>query len=174
MLYKLSLFIHVSAVIVLCGAMAVEWLHVINFRRTDDFETVLKSVTGYSKLNMIGSIALLLILVPGLYMMIAVWNGVAWASAGFVGFILMGAFSGSITSRKIKNIKKTLASENMMGPKLKSSLADKSLLFSIQIRTTLLFGIIYLMTVKPGLTGTIVALVISLALGFVPLNIKSA
>lgn len=158
----------------LFGAMAIEWLHVINFRKAETVENVLKSVSNYSKMNIIGSIALVLVLIPGVYMMVVAWTTAMWASIGFIGLLLMGAFSGMITSRKIKQIKKMLPGESTVGPKLKSSLTDNALLFSVKIRTTLLVGIIFLMTVKPDLIGSIITIVVSFALGFVPLKIKGA
>ncbi len=170
MLYKIALFLHVTGSLMLCGAIAIEWLCLVNIRKTEVIESVKQSIINYSKLSVIGPIAIGLILIPGIYMMAAVWHGAAWILMGFLGLVFIGVLGGSITGRKMRNIKKMLSNESVMEPKLKSSLTDKALLFSIKIRTTIFLGIIFLMTIKPALPGSLITLAASIALGFVPLK----
>ncbi|MFZ0452922.1 MAG: hypothetical protein WCE54_14440 [Ignavibacteriaceae bacterium] len=62
------------------------------------------------------------------------------------------------------------SSENNISPELRSHLNNNALILSLKIRTAVFLGIIFLMTVKPSLTGSIVTLIASVILGFIPLK----
>ena len=73
----------------------------------------------------------------------------------------------------MRNIKKKLESGNFTLQELNNLLNNNLLLNSIKIRTTILLGIIFLMTVKPDLTGSIITLSASIITGIIPVKLRS-
>jgi hypothetical protein len=155
----------------LSAALALEWLCIINMRKADSMERIRESVFNYSKLGKIGDIAAMLILVPGIYMMVAVWHDATWGIFGLLDLILIGAIGGMTTGRKMKEMSKILKTENEH-PQLGELAKSNSLWLSIGIRTAILLGVIFLMTVKPGFAGSIITIVLSIILGVLPLRMR--
>lgn len=75
---------------------------------------------------------------------------------------------GLVTGRKMKEIRKIVRMENATFQDLGKLLENDSLWFSLKIRTAIFAGVIFLMTAKPGLTGSIITVVISIILGALP------
>ena len=173
MFYRIALFLHVTGALLLFAAMAIEWLFVINIRKATAIENIKKSFFNYAKLKAIGSIAIFLILIPGIYMTALVWKNASWILIAFIGMILLAVIGGALTGRKMKGIKKVVSNENNISAELRSLINDNSLILSLKIRTAVLMGIIYLMTVKPDLTGSILTIIISVILGFIPIKSKA-
>jgi hypothetical protein len=174
MLYKLALFLHVAGALLLCSAIVIEWLCVINIRKMKNIENVKEWVSNYLKLTILGPAVIGLILISGIYMMIVVWHDTAWIIFGFIGIILIAVIGGSIIGRKMRIINKMIPNENNISGRLEPLLTDKAFLFSIKIRTAIFIGIIFLMTYKPELAGSIITLITSIVLGFVPLGKDSS
>jgi hypothetical protein len=171
-LYKIALFLHVTGALLICAAIAIEWLCIINIRKADTIERIKESLLNYSKVGKIGDLGAILILVPGIYMMVAVWDGARWGIFGFLDLILIGVIGGLVTGRKMKEIRKIIGMENSSLKELEKLVKDNSLWLSIKMRTAILAGVIFLMTVKPGLTGSIITIVISIILGALPLRMR--
>ena len=170
MIYRIALFLHVTGALMLFAALAIEWLFVINIRKAMAIESIKKSFFNYPKLTAIGSIAIFLILIPGIYMMAVVWKNASWIIIAFIGMILLAIIGGAVTGRKMKAINKIVSNENNVSGELRSLLNNNSLILSLKIRTAVFLGIIYLMTVKPSLTGSIITLIASVIIGFIPLK----
>ena len=170
MLYLIALFLHVTGVLMLAAAVAIEWLCVIGLRKAATIESARESLSIYSKLSMIGGIGMFLILIPGIYMGVVAWPNTAWVAIGFVGIILIGAIGGFMTGRKMRGMKNDAAGAVDMTPEFRKRTLDNSLVLSIRLRTMLLLGIVYMMTVKTAMTASVIVLVISILLGFFPIG----
>ncbi|GAA4301457.1 DUF2269 family protein [Compostibacter hankyongensis] len=170
MWYKIALFLHVIGALLLCTALVIEWLCILNLRKADTPERIRESVFNYSALSKIGGTAMLLILIPGFYMTAMVWKDASWIMIALAGLLLLGIIGGVVTGRKMNKIKKMVKTGNNSVQEFKPLLNKNSLWLSIQIRTFLFLGIIFLMTVKPGLAGSITAILISILVGFLPLR----
>jgi len=173
MLYKIGLFLHVSGALLLCAAMAVEWLYIIHLRKAGTFERIRDIMHSYASLGKIGGIAMILILIPGFYMTAVAWHDAGWVTTGLGPFILIGLIGGIVTGRKRNKIKKVIKRDNNLSPELRSLLEDSSIRVSMQLRTCIFAGIIFLMTVKPDLTDSIITIVISVIIGVIPLKKRS-
>lgn len=156
----------------LCAAIAIEWLCIINIRKADAIDRIKESVFNYSKVGIIGDIAAVLILIPGIYMMVVVWDDARWGIFGLLGLILIGLIGGIVTGRKMKKIRKIIKMENKSSQELGKLLQNNSLWFSIKMRTAIFLGVIFLMTVKPELAGSIITIAISIILGALPLPMR--
>jgi hypothetical protein len=172
MLYKIALFLHVTGALMLSAAIAIEWLCIISMRKTVAINRIKESVFIYSKVGIISNIGAFLILIPGIYMMAAVWHDATWGILGFFGLVLIGIIGGSVTGKKMKKIMKILKVENSSPQELGKLLKNNSLWFSIKIRTAILLGVIFLMTVKPELAGSIITMVVSIIIGALPFRMR--
>ncbi|MGF6848983.1 hypothetical protein QFZ51_004218 [Chitinophaga sp. W3I9] len=66
MLYKIALFLHITGALMVCAAIAIEWLCIIHFRKTASMDRIKESLFYYSKVGIMGDIGALLILIPGI------------------------------------------------------------------------------------------------------------
>jgi hypothetical protein len=172
MIYKLALFLHVSGALSVSAAIAIEWICLILFRKADTIERIEESVSYYAKVGKLGDIGAFLMLIPGIYMMIAVWKVAGWAICGFLGLLAIGLIGGILTGRTMKRIAELLKVKDQPVHELRQLLSNNSLWLSIKIRTAILLGVIFLMTAKPGLTGSIITLAISIVVGRLVLPMK--
>jgi hypothetical protein len=173
MLYKIALFLHVTGALLLFAALAIEWLCIANIKKARTIEHIKESVLNYSKAGALGGIAAILILVPGIYMMVTVWNDARWGMGGFLGLILIGQIGNIVIGRKMKKVKTILKTGNGESQALATLLQNKSFWLVAKVRTAIFFGVIFLMTVKPGLEGSIITLAVSILLGALPLRVKN-
>jgi Predicted integral membrane protein (DUF2269) len=172
MLYKIALFLHVTGALLVCAALTIEWLCIINTRKANTTERIRESLFFYSKTGVFGDTGALLILLTGIYMMSVAWHTAPWGIAGLLDLMLIGAIGGIVTGRKMKKIRNLLKTNDDNFQELVKLLKGNSLWFSIKMRTAILLGVIFLMTVKPGLAGSILTLVIATALGVFPLRMR--
>jgi len=171
MLYKVALFLHVAGASLLFAALAIEWLCIVNIRKAHTAERIKESVLNYSKAGTLGGIAAILILLPGIYMMVTVWNDARWGIGGFLGLIIIGQIGNFVIGRKMKKVKTILKTGNEELQALATLLQNRSLWFVAKVRIAIFLGVIFLMTVKPGLEGSIITLAVSILLGTLPLRI---
>ena len=171
--YKIALFLHITGALLLVAAMSLEWLGVFNLRKSDSAENIRESIKLYSTISKAGGVSMILILFPGIYMMSAWRDNASWIIIGFVGLILLGAIGGIITGRKMRGLKKMLSGNKVESIIIKSGLPINSFLFSIKIRTMILFGVVFMMSVKPDMIGSLITLAVAILLGIIPLRSKS-
>ena len=170
MLYKIALFLHIIGALMLCAAIAIEWLCIINLKKADTIAAIKASISNYSRLGIIGGLSMALILIPGIYMMVTVWQEAAWIIISFIALILIGVIGGAVSGRKMNKVKKVLKNEDSGSSKLRELLQGDALWVSIKLRTAIFIGVIFMMTIKTDLPGSILTLCISALAGFLPLQ----
>jgi uncharacterized membrane protein SirB2 len=167
MLYLVSLFLHVIGALLYFASLSIEWLCHIKLKGAESSDKFNEWLSIYSSLHMISGISWILILVPGIYMMAVIWKDAAWLTTAFVGFLLIVIVGSIVTGRKMKPIINEIKTAGFT-PGIQNLFDNQVLNFSLKVRTTLTIGIVFLMTVKPGLSESIMTLLISLILGFLP------
>jgi hypothetical protein len=118
---------------------------------------------------------MLIILIAGFYMTFAAWGGADWIEVAFGAMIVQGVIAGVLTSPRMKALAKALEGES--GP-ISSTIARLQLHpmlgVSMWTRLGIALSIVFLMTVKPALTGSLiviaVGIVVGLAIAFVTLS----
>lgn len=170
MLYNIALFLHVAGAMMLAGAVAAESVCLRDLRKASSMGNTADSLSAYAKASMTGEIGLAVILVPGIYMAVVAWPTAGWVAVGFLALILIGAIGGSMTGKKIRVMKEEAAKTEDMTPEFRKRLLDGSFVLSIRLRTFIILGVVFIMTVKPSLAGSIITLVISIVLGFMPIG----
>jgi hypothetical protein len=166
-LYSTALFLHVVGALVLFTAFALEWTGLRFLRRTKTIQEVRQwmLVLGLPKRLYLSALAA--ILLPGIYMAVARWGSPAWIDVAFVLVLLLAATGIVITRSRMMAIGRALATgSDAVSAELRSRLTDRVLWASIHVRTGLGIGIIFLMTERPGLVGSLFAVAVAACLGF--------
>jgi hypothetical protein len=167
-LYTFALFVHLVGVIVglagVCG-----WLFaLIGVRVARTVDQVRALLALYA---MAGNVALggvVLIVVGGLDMALStsLWQS-AWVIVATVSFVLVLSAGGAILGRRLQALSKG-AGEAPEGPvpaSLGEQIQDPFMRVALQTYIAVLFGIVFLMTIKPTLVWAILIVLIAAALG---------
>src|SRR2546430_479268 len=90
-----------------------------------------------------------------------------WIAVGLISLVLIAPLGTALIEPRRRAIER-LAQEAPDGPlpeSLERRIHDPILLTALQTVATLLLGIVFLMTTKPALTGSLIVIAIALALG---------
>ncbi|NII82149.1 MULTISPECIES: hypothetical protein [unclassified Pedobacter] len=164
MIYNIVLFIHISGVLLLFAGLGVEWICILKLSNAATNEQIKEAVTIYTKLSIAG-IGAAMTLLSGIYMAATVWEGTSWVISGLIGFFLIALTSGSFTEKRMKSAKKII--KNADGNLIGFFGNTNKLRLSIWLRTSILFGIVFLMTVKPDPVYCTIILLTSVGVGVI-------
>ncbi len=170
MLYLIALFLHVTGALMLAAAVATEWVCLAVLRKSSTSGNAADSLSTYAKASMTGEIGLVIILIPGIYMAAVAWRTAAWVAVGFVALIMIGAIGGAMSGKKIRAMKDDASKLRDITPEFRKRTLDNSLGLSIRLRTFIILGVVFMMTVKPTLAVSLIVLIISVILGFLPIG----
>jgi len=167
-LYNIALFIHILGVLGMFIAIGLELTGMFRMRAARTVEQVLEWSRISEPLQKVFPIVSLLILLPGLYMLMTTWGWtVAWINASLIGLVAMSVLGAGINGRKGKAIHDAaeVSAHGPISSELRNRINDTTFWTSVLTLTTASLGIIFLMTVKPDLIGTLVTAVISTVVG---------
>jgi hypothetical protein len=118
---------------------------------------------GVRRLGMVSMVALL---VAGFSMMAIAQIGGAWIIVAFWSLVLLSVLAVALTGRRMAAIRRAVAVEDgPVSPTLRHLLHHPLLWVAIKTRVAIALGIIFLMTVKPDLSGALLAMGIAIVLG---------
>jgi ABC-type multidrug transport system fused ATPase/permease subunit len=165
--YAIVLFFHITGALGLFVGLGLEWLIVHNLMRVNSNSQAVQWLALFKILPPIFLSSGILILISGVYMAVEIWGFNSWIISGLVLYLFLAAFGGIIVSRKVGQIKSELETESdnlseSILVRLKSPLISESL----KIRILLALSIIFIMTVKPDWTVTLMVICIALLTGF--------
>ncbi|MEI4770224.1 hypothetical protein WAX74_11320 [Psychrobacillus sp. FJAT-51614] len=115
----------------------------------------------------------ILILLPGFYLVITSWGwGTAWINISLTALVAMIFLGPIINLRRLKAILEIAKNEyeaNITNPstELVDKIRDRVLWNSISTMTMLAFAIVFLMTVKLEILGSLITIAIAFVLGFI-------
>jgi hypothetical protein len=170
-LYTLMLFLHVSGDIGIFIGIGLWLAGAAALRRAESVAQVrvlAGLMVAYEPLSVISG---LLTIATGLYMALSAWGWTtAWTGVALASLILFlpPLLVGVVEPRMHAIVK--LARESPDGPlpeALSLRVCDPLLGAALQAMAALVLGIVFLMTIKPGLAGSIAALAAALAVGLV-------
>lgn len=167
-LYTVALFVHLAGVIVGVGGVCAWLFALIGVRAARTVEQVRALLALYALAGNVALGGVLLIVIGGLYMALSttLWQS-AWLIVATISFVLVAGAGGSLLGRRIQVLSKA-AGEASAGP-LPASLAEqmRDPFTGVALNTyvAVLFGIVFLMTIKPTLVWSIVVILIAAALG---------
>jgi Zn-dependent protease with chaperone function len=167
-IYTIVLFLHVSGAIGYFVSIGVWLFGLVSLRRARRVEQVRSIIHLIGLPGPLFGISVLLILVAGLYMTFTSWSlQTSWIAVALVSLVLVAPLGTAIIEPRRRAIDR-LAREAPDGPlpqTLEQSIHDPILLTALQTIVALLFGIVFLMTTKPSLAGSLIVIVVALALG---------
>jgi len=164
--YSFALFLHILGALGLFVALGLEWTSLWYLRRATSVEQVNQWLPIFALLRRVYPVSWAAILLPGFYMTATAWRGAAWISIAFAAIILIVVIGVALTGRRVPAIGQAVAMESgPLSPTLHQQLRDPLLWVSIQVRLAMALGIVFLMTVKPGLGGALLTVGVSVALG---------
>ena len=135
-LYSIALFLHIVGALVLIALLTIEGVS-------------LRLGSDSARLNrVLGPISAVLILVPGLYMVATQAGWTAWVVVGIVSWVLI-AILGAATGVLL----------------MTTRLSRRSAALSWAARVGAALGVVFIMTTKPGLAVSVLAVAIAAAAG---------
>ena len=155
-LYSIALFVHVVGALLLFVTLTVEGLALRLLSRAAVAEAAKGAIAMLQLNRVVGPLSALGVLIPGLYMTATSWGWVAWivvALVSWVGIAVLGAVDGI----RIVALERSNA--------LVTGIRNPLFLVSWTARLGIAIGVIFLMTVKPGTAGAVVAIVVAAAAG---------
>lgn len=167
-LYTVALFVHLVGVIVGVGGVCAWLFALIGVRAAKTVDQVRALLALYAFAGNVALGGVLLIVIGGLYMALSttLWQS-AWLIVATISFVLVLSAGGAFLGRRIQALSKA-AGETPAGA-LPAALAGQARdpLTRVALHTyiTVLFGIVFLMTIKPALVWAIVVILIAVALG---------
>lgn len=137
-LYSIALFAHIVGAILVFVLLTIEGLG-------------LRIGFDYAQLNrVLGPVSAVLILVPGLYMMAAQWGWAGWIVTGIAAYVLIAGV-GTYTGISV----------------MRGRMNRRTAVVSWLVRIGMALGVAFVMTVKPSLVFSVMAVLVGVALGAV-------
>lgn len=165
--YNIGLFVHIVGAILMFVAMGIEVVCIGRMRRSATVEQAREWASVSGRLDPIFGVSTLLILAAGLYLTISnsLW-GSGWVDLALATTLILGVVGPLVNGRKGKAIHRALVGgSGPLAGDLRSQVRDSGLWTSVLTMTGLATGIVFLMTVKPGFPGALIALVVFAVLG---------
>lgn len=169
-LYSIALFIHVIATIAMFAVIGIVMVSVLLMRRAQTVEQLQeRAFLAYGADKLMPGI-MVLVLVPAIFMVFASWGWTtAWINTALITLLLASPLGPAVNTRRLKALYKATEAAPA-GPLSAAQLkqrSDQILWTSCCIFTGILIGIVFLMTVKPGLFGSLATITVALALGII-------
>ena len=166
--YSMILFVHIAGALGFFVALGVEWISVHQLRGATTAEQVgdwMRVATGVRRLGMASMLALL---ISGFSMMAIAQLGGAWLIVAFWSLVLLAVLAVTLSFRRMRTITRAMAADaGAASASLRELLRHPLLWIGIQIRVAIALGIVFLMTVKPDLVGSLLTIGVATALGLV-------
>lgn len=166
--YELALFLHVMGAIGLFTGVGIVLAAMGGMRRAQAVAQVrewARVASTFDKLLPVGGIVLL---VTGIYMAtdLEYW-GDGWVDMALVLLLLLMVLGPAVNARRLGAIHKAAddAPDGPVPAELRARVLDPVLWTAMQAMTAVTVGIVFLMTVKPGMAGSGATVVVTLALG---------
>ena len=159
-IYSAVLFIHVVSAIGLFIALAAEGAIFFRIRSAQSLAEARFFIRAFQRLRIIAIPSFLGILVGGLYLASKWGGGTFWIPFALGATLLIMLIGGLVTGRRIARLGKVLSSteKDVSNEALSAMTKDTALLLSYGLRAGLGLGIVFLMTAKPDLLGSLGAL----------------
>ena len=164
--YSIALFVHIVGALGFFVALGVEWISVRQLRRATTTEQVGVWVRVAPGVRRLGMASMVTILVAGFYMMLVAQLGAAWLIVAFWAMVLLAVLAVALSFRRVAAIGRAATAETgPVSPALHQLLRSPQLWIGIQTRVAIALGIVFLMTVKPALAGSLVTIGAATLLG---------
>ena len=167
--YSIVLFLHVCGDVGIFVGLGAQLLSLMALRRAKAVEQVRTILKLIAMSDPIAVISALLTIIVGLYLALTVWGLLTGWIAVALGslIVLLPPLLRIIIEPRMRHIV-TMVEQAPEGPlpaALDLRIHDPALGTALQTATAVVLGIVFLMTNKPSLAGSILAMIIALILG---------
>jgi hypothetical protein len=164
--YSIALFLHIVGVLGLFVALGLEWTSLVYLRRASTAEQAREWLGVLGGTRRLGPASLVAILLAGFYMVATAWGWTGWIVVALAAMVLIAVVGASLTGLRIGAVGRAATAESgLLSPEMRQRLHDPLLWTSVQTRTAIALGIVFLMTVKPDLIGALVTIGLAIILG---------
>jgi uncharacterized membrane protein len=168
-IYSLALFAHLLGVLGLFAGLSLDWISLLRLRQAQTL-TQVREATGLSGIQArLLPLAVLVLLVAGIYMTATTWGwGTPWILVSLAGLVLIGVLANSVSGRRLRAIERaanTEGSSETLPAALRRQIADPILLTALQTAVVIGVGVVFLMTTKPDLFGSLLTMAGAIVLG---------
>jgi hypothetical protein len=163
------LFIHVFAAMSLSAALALEATVLLRIRSSLNTAQAQSGVRSFHRLRAIAMPSFLGALGSGFYLAYRYGGGTAWIPASLIAMLLIMLVGGTVTGIKMARLKKLLSTtgEAVADEAVLIRTHDETLVLSYGFRLGLAVGIVFLMTVRPNLVLSVIALASATLVGVI-------
>jgi len=157
--YSIVLFLHIVGALGLFVAIGIELLTVSRLRSAGTADQAREWLSVLGSVRLIGPLALVTILVPGLYMAATSTGWQGWNVAALVAMVVMAALGAASNAGRMPGIGRAIGPLSGALPSAaRTRLRDPFVWSSIQIRAGIALGIVLNMTVKPDTFAAVLVL----------------
>lgn len=166
-LYTTILFLHIASAIGFFIGNGLEWAVSTLLRKASSVEQVRAWLRVYRVSPPLSGASLVVLILSGGYLA-SVINAMkqGWMSASLVAIVIGFSLGFAINLPRIRAIRDSVASvEGPLPGSVRTKLQNAALATSVRTRTMLAIGIVYLMTTKPPLGTSFLALGVAAVIG---------
>lgn len=170
MLYNLMLFFHIFGTLLMFMGVAIALTALLSILYAKDTQSIRTWAKVAVKSDGLIPISVIFILFPGLYLVFSTWGwGTGWIDLCLATLIAMTIMGPVINLPRLKAILEAANNETNSAPStaLLQTIHNRTLWNSFMIMTMLGFGIVFLMTMKLAMVGSLFTLLVTVVLGYI-------
>ena len=170
-LYTFLLFAHILGVLGLFIGMGLQWVSILRLRRARTVGQAREWSSLARGAGRLGPISGALVIGAGIAMMVMRWElSTPWITVSLFAIAAMMAAGMGVAARRTKAIGRALAqdssgADDLLTPEVNGLTHNPALWVATQLAASLALGVVFMMTVKPDLGGSLLTLAVTLALG---------
>jgi hypothetical protein len=173
--YHVVLFVHLVSLLIAAGAAATLHAADLQIRRAPSLSAALRLALLMKRAALAFPVAIVGLVGSGVYMTnhLAWGFSTPWVLAGEVGLGTIVALGDAVNGRFGRQLGMAIGGALARGgdgpltDEVRERLANPVAKLASTAPTALMFGVVYVMTVKPGATGSAVAMLVAVAVGAV-------
>jgi len=170
-IYSIVLFVHVIGAIGYFLSIGTSLFILVGLRRAQRVEQ-LRALLHLNDLSgPFGAGSAVVLLAAGLYLALTAWSGLSgWILVSLISLLLIVPTTAVLIAPRRSALVAQLersAPDGALSLALSQRLHDPVLLATLQTVAALLLGIVFLMTTKPELVGSLIVMAVALVLGLI-------
>lgn len=167
-LYTLALFLHICGALALGAIDALLLIGLMGLRRASNVEETRLWSGLAERTGRVIPLTALLLLVPGVYLVFAAWGWTTpWIDTALGAVVVLGLLGGGIIETRLAALHTAAlrAANGSIPAALHERRTDRALWIACWLFTMLFLGVVFLMTNKPDLIGSLLTVAVALAIG---------
>lgn len=168
-LHAILLYVHVIGAIGYSAGALISMLGLSSLRRARSVEEVRSLLELLELTGLVSGISLLFTIAAGLYMTVTIWGWqTGWINVALGSLVLLLAMGVLMGRRRhtIAGLAKEMP-DGLLPKSLEQRIYDPWMGLGVYMLVTLVLGIVYLMTAKPALGGSLLVMGVAVILGLV-------